>query len=137
LEDRGLRDAPRMAELLVHKGVKLEALVSSTAMRAMQTARFFAQTQGLADSGIETHRELYHAYPDVILDVAQGMDENLQCVAFFGHNPGYTDLYNLLTKDYIDNVPTCGIFRVDAEVDTWLDFKRGKAWVTAFYYPKQ
>lgn len=41
LNDRGLRDAPVMALRLWHAGIRLDAILSSPANRALTTATFF------------------------------------------------------------------------------------------------
>jgi phosphohistidine phosphatase len=137
LDERGLRDAPRMAARLYEKGVLLDHLLSSTAKRARSTAQYFASAQGLNESDIETEKELYHAYPDTIIDQVQMLDDRFNCVALFGHNPGYTELYNLFTSDLIDNLPTCGVFKVEADIDTWIDFRPDNARITDYFFPKQ
>jgi len=38
LNDRGLQDAPRMAQRLVERGITIDAFISSTANRAYATA---------------------------------------------------------------------------------------------------
>jgi phosphohistidine phosphatase len=44
LNDRGHHDAPAMAERLLDKGIKIDAFISSTANRALTTARYFARS---------------------------------------------------------------------------------------------
>ena len=46
LNDRGHRDAPRMAEKIKGRGVAIQAFLSSTANRALTTAVYFAEAYG-------------------------------------------------------------------------------------------
>jgi len=46
LNERGIRDAPLMAKKLIEKNYKPDALISSTAVRALETATFFAEVMG-------------------------------------------------------------------------------------------
>ena len=43
LAERGLRDAPRMAKRLKQKGIFPDIMLSSTALRAIETAKITAQ----------------------------------------------------------------------------------------------
>jgi phosphohistidine phosphatase len=57
-------------------------------------------------------------------------------VVLFGHNPCFTSLANQFSDEYIPNVPTCGIVKIEAAGSEWSDFeKEGK--LTAFHFPKQ
>ena len=136
LNKRGLRDAPFMAKMMVGRGVNPDRLISSPANRAFTTASYFASALGVSELSIESRKEIYHAYPEEVLNIVRNLDDSLSVVFLFGHNPCFTSLANQFSEEYVPNVPTCGIVKVDAEVESWSDFeKKGK--MTAFYYPKQ
>lgn len=106
LDERGLRDAPIMTEVLKDAGHFPQKLVSSSAVRAKSTAEFFSKTFQIP---IEQVDGLYHGQPDDYLEQMVLLDEQIQCVAFFGHNPGITYLANEIQSGVTDNIPTCGI----------------------------
>lgn len=137
LSSRGKRDAPFMGKLLHGKGIVPDRLISSPAIRAFSTARYFAKAFGIAEDAVEVDKRIYDAYPDDILGLVQELPEDCGLVLIFGHNPTFTGVVNLFTEDYVSNVPTCGIFRIDADVDSWADFREGKGRLTEYYYPKQ
>lgn len=126
-----------MAKLLKGKLDEVDLIVSSPAKRALTTATYFAEAFGFDNGDIQEEKQLYHAYPEDVLKVLRSLDDEKDVILIFGHNPGYTDLANHFSDDYIDNVPTCGIFKVEAEVDSWSELNRDTAKLTAFYYPKQ
>lgn len=136
LNERGKHDAPRMARWMRGQGAHPDALVSSTAKRARRTARYFAKEFGVAESDIERRPAIYEAGTRALLQAIQELNDEWDTVFLFGHNPGFTDLANLFPGDYIDNVPTCGIVRLEAEVDSWKAFGPQSAVQRAFYYPK-
>lgn len=137
LNKRGKRDAPFMAKVLRGKLQELDLIVASPANRAFTTATYFAEAFDIPVSGIRQEKELYHAYPSDILELVQQLDDKVDTVLVFGHNPAYTDFANRFTKDYIDNVPTCGIFQLEANILEWSDFDESTARLTAFFYPRQ
>ena len=135
LNPRGRRDAPFMAGMLKQKqSPEFDALVSSPARRALHTARYFGEVFGLTP--VVDHR-IYEAWETTIFQVVQGWDNGLQTVGIFGHNPTFTALANRFSHEFIDNVPTCGIFKVVAEIDDWQDFTQTMGRLHAFYFPKQ
>lgn len=137
LNKRGLRDAPFMAKMLKGKGVQIDAIVSSPANRAFTTATYFAKAFDMKDSDIIVKKEIYEAYTDEILDVVRGLSDDFQTVLFFGHNPGFTSLANMFTNDYIANVPTCGISKIESSATKWKDLSPDNGKLVDFYYPKQ
>lgn len=136
LSDRGKRDAPFMARMLCEKDPDVEYMVTSPAKRALETAKVFRKAFGLKKSSLEKESLLYHASPSMIADVVQKLDDQYSCLAIFGHNPGMTDFLNRFSDGSIDNIPTCGMARIDFEIDSWkeVSFERGR--LMAFYYPK-
>ena len=137
LNKRGLRDAPFMGKLLRKKGVSPDMIISSPAVRAYTTAGYFAEALGIDKEDIVVDPRIYHAYTDDMIDILQELPVEIGTVLIFGHNPTYTSVANQFAVEPIDNVPTCGIFRIDAGIDSWADFGPRKGRLTAFLYPKQ
>ncbi len=136
LNDRGKRDAPIMAERLSEKKIDVDAFVSSPAKRAARTAKIFAEEFKIKKDDIVFKTELYMASADIFFEVIKKMDDHLDCVSIFSHNPGLTDFANELTEVRVDNIPTCGIFAVKADIKHWADFKEAKKKFWFFDYPK-
>jgi phosphohistidine phosphatase len=68
--------------------------------------------------------------------VIEEVDEDFKTIAIFSHNPGITDFVNQLTTARVDNVPTCGIFGLKADIKKWKDFEEAKKEFWFFDYPK-
>lgn len=123
LNERGERDAPEMAHRILERGIKLDAIVSSTARRAFSTAEHFAKSQEIKKTAILSFDKLYHAPAHVFYEVIQELDDKLNTVAIFSHNPGITDFVNGLTDTRIDDMPTCGIYAIHIPIKHWTDFE--------------
>jgi phosphohistidine phosphatase len=136
LNERGQRDAPLMAALMVKMGIKPDLIVSSPARRAITTAQFFADAMGIADEDIVRNQDIYEAYPQEILRLISELPESAETVFMFGHNPTFTDVANRFSDDFIENIPTCGIVRIESPADSWRSFYEGNARVNAQYFPK-
>jgi len=136
LNERGLRDAPMMGKRLFDKGIAIDAFISSTAKRAFTTATYIANAYGVQEKDIIKVPELYHAAPSVFYKVIKGVNDNFNNIAIFSHNPGITDFVNQLTSATIDNMPTCAVFAIRADTDSWKDFDKVTKEFWFFDYPK-
>ena len=119
LNDRGLRDAPAMAERLKKRGVLPDLLVSSTAKRARKTARLFAEALGIEKEAVLLREELYLAEPDVFEKLISSLDDRYSTVAIYAHNPGITAFANRSRVAEVDDMPTCSVFAYAAEAADW------------------
>lgn len=137
LNPRGLRDAPFMGKLLKEKNVSPDKIISSSAVRAYTTARTIAMELNYPVEKIETTDVIYEASASEILNVIQSIDNNVETLIVFGHNPGFTSLSNYLSDKQVDNIPTCGISCIEFEVDTWEEVNINKGKLTAFEFPKK
>jgi phosphohistidine phosphatase len=137
LNDRGLRDAPEMANRLKNKVPIIDAFISSPATRAKTTAKFFAKEYGILTDEVVFITSLYHAPASTFYDVIKQLPNELNSIAIFAHNPGITYFINELIKTVqIDNMPTCGIFAVSIDSERWGNFATAKKEFLFFDYPK-
>lgn len=138
LNERGKADAPKMGKRLRKKGVKLDAFVSSPARRAKKTAEYFIKEYEGDKQDIIFISSLYDASANDFAAAVKSLDDKYGSVALFSHNPGITQFANeLASSATIDNMPTCSVFGVKAEVDRWKDFVKGKKEFILFDYPKK
>lgn len=136
LNDRGKRDAPVMADRLREKKVSIDAFIASPAKRAKRTAIIFAKAYKQSKDDIHFRDELYGAAQEVFYDVIANADNEWESIAIFSHNPGITDFANQLTDARIDNIPTCGVFVITADCDSWSAFRDAGKHFLFFDYPK-
>ena len=136
LGKRGERDAPFMAKKFLEKKIDVDLMVSSTAVRALSTAREFAKKADYKKDKILRVSELYLAEVDDLFNYIQNLDDDYKTVMLFGHNNGITWFANALTDGGIENIPTCGIASIDIDVKSWKDAKSGSGKLRFFDYPK-
>lgn len=114
LNGRGERDAPAMAERLAQTGVKVERIVSSTAVRARTTAGAFGAALG---GEVELDPELYAAPGSTLL--AKAVEAGARTVMVVAHNPGISDLAARLSGGGIEHMPTCAVARFEWDAGSW------------------
>ena len=137
LNERGKHDAPMMAARLMGKKIKPDLLVSSPAKRAKKTAQAFAETLDIKKDSILYREELYMAGIGQFYSVISNLDDAFNKVALFSHNPGITQFANEMGVAKIDEMPTCSIFAVTTNADSWADFRDAKKEFWFFDYPKK
>ncbi len=137
LNKRGKQNAPEMAQRLVSRGMVPELIIASPAKRARTTAKIMAEEWHYPKQAILLEEELYLCYASTFLKVITRIDDDFNAVAIFAHNPGITDFANYLTEEIrIDNVPTTGIFAIQADTDSWKDFDLARKKFLFFDYPR-
>jgi len=137
LNPRGQRDAPRMAALLASEEFSPDAIVTSPACRALTTAEVFADELGYDRSKIRLEPNIYEAPPQRIAAVINTTPESVNHLVVFGHNPGLQYLANqLLYRDEIDSLVTCGIIELKLLCDTWAQVDHDIAELVNYRYPK-
>jgi phosphohistidine phosphatase len=90
LNDRGRRDAPRMADELVELGWTPDKVLCSDATRARETWESMRSAIGQAVS-VELLPGLYHAGSGALRQAVAALAPELRCVLAIGHNPGWEE----------------------------------------------
>lgn len=137
LNARGLRDGPRMARWLATQADPATWIWTSDALRARTTAEFVLEGFRAVSPTLVADHRLYLADPDQLLDVLRETPPNVRSVALVAHNPGLTELVNLLgARPRLDNLPTLGIaaFRVTGP---WPDLVPGACALLDLMSPKR
>jgi len=137
LNKRGKRDAPVMGERLAERGIEVDRVITSPATRALATAEVITGEIGFPWEDIIVDERLYLADASEILEVIQGLDDHLDCVMCFGHNPGLTALVNHFSPYQIDNMPTCGVIELRFDAATWALVGEFEPIEVDFDYPKK
>jgi phosphohistidine phosphatase len=137
LNERGKKDAPEMARRLLDKKADIDIFISSPAKRAKTTCREFVNVYNRDKHEIVFIDDLYHASVETFNKVVSSINNKFKSAIVFSHNPGITDFVNSLEAGAkIDNMPTCAIFAVAIETESWGDFLKAKKKFLFFDYPK-
>lgn len=137
LAPRGLRSVPEMGRRLARRGQLPELIVSSTAVRALSTARAVAREIGYREEGIVASSDLYLASPDTILAVIHRVPASARTLMVVGHNPGLTELANMLGDVRLDNMPTAGMLCAEFDVQEWGSIELARSRFAWYDYPKK
>lgn len=136
LNERGKRDAPVMAKRVKNKKIKIDAFVSSPAKRARKTAEIFMHEWDVKKNKLIIIPSLYEASLQNFYDAVYNLEDDINAVALFAHNPGITDFINSLECSPVYNMPTCAVYALTIKTKSWIDFKTAEKGFLFFDYPK-
>jgi len=137
LSARGRRDAPRMGERLAKRGLAPTLLLTSSAVRARQTAKLIAPALTNAKLATRIEPRIYLASPGQLFAILADVEDSVDELVLVGHNPGLTELANRLLPDLaLDNLPTAGAVAIDCAMDSWSGIDAGPFTLRFHDYPK-
>ena len=137
LNNRGHRDAPFMASFLRSQSLIPSHLISSPAVRAFMTAEYFKEEFEAESIVLYKESDLYFGSEDEFLYIINSLDESVLRPAFFSHNPALTYFANRFTKNWFDNVPTCGIVHLVSAAESWEDLYFDNTILKNLFVPKK
>jgi phosphohistidine phosphatase len=121
-------DAIHVAKEIEKKGKLPQYIVSSPALRTLQTAELVCSKWGYPFKNATIDKSLYECTAKEILLVIQNTEEKYDTIAIICHNPAITDLVNQYSDISIDNVPTSGAVQIDFDAEHWDRInEKGKA----------
>jgi len=135
LNKRGERDAPRMGRLLGAAAPMPTIIVTSTAMRARNTAHAVVEASDFDGAVIEAEA-LYHASAGEITNVVQDIPDAHAVAMLVGHNPGFEDVITYLTRGY-ETMPTAALAVLELEVETWKEVGPAGGRLSRIWRPKE
>jgi phosphohistidine phosphatase len=136
LNERGVRDAPKVGERLAEQGVKPDLILSSPAVRALATAEIIARKLGYKVKDIVVDERLYATTPDDLLHVIHKIGDKPKRVMLFGHNPELTDLAHRLSSSITD-MPTCAVAEFSFDIKSWSAVGKRAPAKAALLRPKE
>ena len=136
LNERGKKDAPEMAKRLKKKVPEIDAFITSPAKRAKTTEKYFAEEFMIDKDRIHMETRLYDAATSHYGEVVASLNDNFNTVSIFAHNPGITSYANTLTGVQTDNIPTTGVFAVQAAINRWKEFANADKTFLFYDFPK-
>lgn len=125
LNARGRRDSPRVGRRLVELGWSPELVLSSDAVRAVETWRRMADA--FDEVPLRLVPSFYLAGPDVVCEALSDLPAELGTVMVVGHNPGWEQLVERLTGKE-RTVTTANAILLTLDASSWAEAARSARW---------
>jgi len=120
LRESGLIDARNVSNELKNRNIIPDKIISSPAVRALQTARIFAQNLGYEERNIRKVQDIYEGLTTAeFIEIIKKLPDELKTVFFFGHNPDFEYFAQNLLSKFNDELPTCATIGIEFDVEKW------------------
>jgi len=135
LNKRGKGNALLMGSVLKNKGIVPDIIITSPALRAKTTAKIIAKEINYSQK-IIFKEEIYEANTNTLHKIVKHLDDEINTVFLFGHNPGLNEL-SYKYVHFCKNIPTCGVLEIEFDSKSWMSIDTKNAKLISFDYPKQ
>ncbi len=134
LNKSGLEIIPRIGETIFDNRFKIDAILSSPAKRAKQTAILVREAAQLT-AHIEYDDRIYEASPHRLLNVVGENADTNNSIMLVGHNPGLEGFIKVLTGE-IQSMQTGTLAVIDLKIERWSKLAIGSGFVRKMINPK-
>ncbi len=118
LEEKGVRNAKKLAKYLASEKVEIDLLVSCPANRAKSTALILTNELGKRVADLVIVERLYGSDVQTLVSVVEQTSKKVDTLMLVGHNPQIEGLANFfLSKDL--HMQTSSLIILKFNVDTW------------------
>lgn len=121
LSKKGEQEIKDMLKKLGVRKFKPDLFISSAALRAARTAKLLAK--GLNVKKVYFDEKLYMADENTLFEYIKQLDNTHTQVCIVGHNPALRELCELLSQIYLSSFPTCSVFGLEFDNESFADIK--------------
>jgi len=136
LIDSGITKTKKIIGHFNKKQVTAGLIISSPAVRALETARLIADGIAYPVEKIRIEQAIYEAAVDDYIDVITTCPDEVSSLMIFGHNPTITYVANFFLSKKIELVPTSGVVSVIFDTDQWSGITEIKPSKESVIFPK-
>ncbi len=115
----GLQQASRLGAYLYKKNGDIDAIICSSALRAVQTAELIADQLSYDISKTVIISDLYEASVRIIENILLDLNNEWNKVVLIGHNPVLTYFVEHLTGHHFDGLEPSGIVKISIGANEW------------------
>ena len=117
LSDQGRKQAERIGKYLKEQNIGLDLVLSSTALRARETAELVL-TAAERVTEVRYDQRIYEASAKQLLEVVSEIEEEKNEVLLVGHNPGIEELLKRLTGRF-ESIGTATLAKIAFRAADW------------------
>jgi phosphohistidine phosphatase len=125
LVPEGIAESARVARCLTSKRMSFDLLLSSPADRALETAHIFAEYLGYPILKIQIVPALYEdSSPTGLIAAVKKIDDRIERVALFGHNPHFAGLATHLIPELDREIAKGGAMGISTKIKSWSQLRK-------------
>lgn len=135
LNGRGRRSSQAVGAFLKREKIIPDLVLSSSAIRARQTADIVMEAAKLR-TDLRFDERIYEAGAQRLLEVVRQIEKSEKSVLLVGHNPGLEEFLKMLT-DADETMPTGTLSKIAIRASNWADIGDKGATLEWIIKPKQ
>lgn len=133
----GQKDCKIIAEVVFAKNIQPDLIVTSDAVRAVETADIFADVFGLSPKSVIKEHFLYDGYTTgQLTDYISKLPDDFNTIVVVGHNPFISQAGIRLSKNFHQSFSTTGCLSLTFDCDKWT-IEAGLGDIEFFEFPKK
>ena len=137
LLNKGIKRAKKVVSHLIERGDTPDLIISSHAVRALETARIFAKNLKYPEKEIVIDENLYFSGAEAMENVVYGVSDKINRLMLVGHNPDMTNFANIFLSNKLDYIPTSGLVCITFKTDKWQDIMMAERDIPFVIIPKK
>jgi phosphohistidine phosphatase len=144
LNDRGRKAARRIGRELKHRHVRFDRVFASSAIRVRETLDELAKGYD-RNLDVSFDDRIYAADVETLIDIVQGIPDEVHAPLLVGHNPGLQELLVRLTRDddgglrskVAAKYPTAAVAIVTLPAPRWEEVAPGSGEIRELILPRE
>jgi phosphohistidine phosphatase len=137
LTEKGIFDSRKVGKVLASKGLKPDKMYSSSAIRALSTARLIAEQTAYPVSGISSSEELYFSSPEKLMRFVNELTDDAGFVLIVNHNPTITLFAEILIGYTIPMMQPGAMVLLSFNTDSWSNISEHTATLEQMLSPDE
>ncbi len=135
LTTEGLAVSTSAGKYLLKKKIMPNRILSSSALRAAQTAQKVAWALGVEESMVELDDAIYNAAEKKVVSLISAVDDKIDTLLVVGHNPTFTKLVRKVSEVRIDNLTPGSFIALRYHIKNWSELGTQKGEFLFFAHP--
>jgi phosphohistidine phosphatase len=116
---KGIARTKKVGNYLADKKNKPDLIVTSSAIRALETSKILAAKLNYPIEQIRIESDIYHQGSKYLMELLYGLPNDVNSVMLVGHNPTFTHFANKFLDEPIDALPTTGAVSISFATEKW------------------
>jgi phosphohistidine phosphatase len=137
LIEKGKKNTKKVIDYLLERNIRVDYILSSHAVRAIETARIFAHALNYPKEDIKSDPQLYFSDSKGILNQFYDLPDRFKSVMIVGHNPAMTEFVNRYLSEPVDHLPVSGIVSISFLTEEWDQVPKAEFEINFVLFPKE
>ena len=121
LTNQGIKDGKEMAAIISKNTPTVHKIITSSAKRALTTAKLFADAYSIDCEDITQDKGIYEMDAQYSQNLISRQDSDNDVILFVGHNPTIVSLAKKLTRQQVSFFDAGGVMLIEFDIEYWND----------------